>query len=70
MTSSERAVAREIVTVRDLSVSARVDGAVVDIVRGVAGSNAFQGGPPAARNNILELVAAQHARVMFPQNYT
>jgi hypothetical protein len=48
---------------------AKTAGDVLDIVRGVTGSQAFAAGPPAARNNVLELAAAQHARVMFPHMF-
>lgn len=50
--------------------NAKTGGDILDIVRGVTGSNAFAGGPPAARNNIFEMVAAQHARIAFPQIFS
>lgn len=50
--------------------NAKTGADILDIVRGVTGSNAFAGGPPAARNNIMEMVAAQHARTAFPFNFS
>lgn len=48
---------------------ANTAGDVLDIVRGATGSKGFQEGPPAARNNIMELAAAQHAKIAFPQMF-
>lgn len=35
----------------------------------IAGSPAYNMGPPAARNNYLEMMAAQHAHCAFPQAF-
>lgn len=50
--------------------NARTAGDIFDIVRNVTGSGGFSSAPPAARNNILEMAAAQHARVMFPHMFS
>lgn len=49
-----------------LLMNAKSVGDVLDIVRGAAGTRGYQEGPPAGRNNILELAAQQHAKLFFP----
>ena len=41
-------------------------GDLVAIARSVTGSAAYAAGSPAGRSNVLELMAAQQARIMFP----
>lgn len=39
------------------------------VVQGLTQTPAYQEGPPAARSNYLEMIAAQHAKAMFPQMF-